>query len=88
MNDLPPPAIEARPRERLGALRIVLALVGITAMLFSGGCSLAVLSDGIGIWPFTLALGGVPFALGLAVTWMALRLGRAPANRTSGQNPP
>lgn len=66
-------------REPLGALRIVLAIVGIAAALFSGGCSLLILSDGMGIWQFVLVLGGAPFALGLLVIWMALRLGRGPA---------
>ena len=74
MSEHPPP-----PRERLGPLRIFLAIVGIAAALFSGGCSLYVLSDGFSVWPFTLAFGGAPFALGLLVTWMALKLGRGPA---------
>jgi hypothetical protein len=78
MNDLPPPD-RAPSREPLGALRIVLAIIGIAAVLFSGGCSLLVLSDGWDVWPFTLAFGGVPFALGVLVTWMALRLGRGAA---------
>ena len=68
-----------KPRQPLGALRICLALVGIAAMLFSGGCSLYTLSDNFGVWPFTLAFGGAPFVLGLLVTWMALKLGRDPA---------
>ena len=66
-------------RERLGGLRIFLVIVGIATALFSGGCSIFVLSDGFSVWPFTLAFGGAPFVLGLLVAWMALKLGRGPA---------
>ena len=77
-------------REPLGALRIFLVVVGIATSLFSGGCSIFVLSDGFSVWPFTLAFGGAPFVLGLLVTWMALKLGRgpAPADRAAGGDPP
>jgi len=79
MSEYPP-----HPREPLGALRIFLVVVGIGTTLFSGGCSIYVLSDGFQVWPFTLAFGGAPFVLGLLVTWMALKLGRgsAPVDRT------
>lgn len=80
----------ATNREPLGALRIFLVVVGIATTLFSGGCSIFVLSDGFQVWPFTLAFGGAPFVLGLLVTWMALKLGRrpAPADRAGGGDPP
>jgi hypothetical protein len=77
-------------RVPLGALRIFLVVVGVATTLFSGGCSIFVLSDGFQVWPFTLAFGGAPFVLGLLVTWMALKLGRrpAPADRAAGGDPP
>ena len=76
MTDQPPSTELPEPRERLGALRIILVLIGVIAVLFSGGCSLMSLSDGTGYWEFVLMFGGPPFALGLLVIWMALRLGR------------
>lgn len=74
----------------LGALRIFLAIVGIAAALFSGVCSIYVLSDGFSVWPFTLAFGGAPFVLGLLIFWMALKLGRKKptANRVEDCDPP
>lgn len=77
MNDLPPPG-QAPRRPPLTALRIVFVVVGIVAMVFSGGCSLLVLSDAWQVWPLALFFGGIPFVLGLLTTWMALRLGRHP----------
>lgn len=76
MTDQPPSTELPEPRERLGALRIVLVLIGVIAVLFSGGCSLMSLSDGVDYWEFVLMFGGAPFALGPLVIWMALRLGR------------
>ena len=65
-------------KERLGQLRIVLAIAGGLAALLSGGCSLFFLFEDMSVWPFSLAFGGAPFALGLLVVWMALKLGRTP----------
>lgn len=56
----PPPA-----RPRLSPIRTFLVVIGVLVMLFSGGCSLLLMSDAWEIWPLTLIFGGVPFALAL-----------------------
>lgn len=86
MNDLPSQD-RAPSREPLGSLRIVFAVIGVSVMLFSGGCSLIFLWElvdyaGAATWDVFLIValyGGVPFALGVLVTWLALRPRRRPA---------
>ena len=68
----------------LSVIRWIFAIFGILTMLFSGGCSVVVLGgfimDGRGD-PSTTALilviGGVPFLIGLAVWWLAAKVGRS-----------
>lgn len=86
MTDQIPYAEQPRHRTPLGALRWFLAIVGALAALLSGGCSILVLSDGMGLGLFVLAFGGAPFVLGLLVLWMALTLGRGPAPREPSVN--
>lgn len=74
MTQTPPPA-----RPPLTPIRRFLVVIGILVMLFSGGCTLLLMIDSWGIWPIFLIFGGVPFALGLLTTWIALRLGRRAA---------
>ena len=74
----------------LGWIGIVL---GGLLSLFSGGCSLYLLTDyrgGQGLrldpnnWEIISVIGGIPFAIGLAIVLLALLFGRRPSNSGSG----
>jgi hypothetical protein len=67
------------PRRSL--LRLIAATIGIIIMVFSGGCVLlfvvpSLSSDPYGIIGIALAVGGLPFLVGLLITYLALRRSR------------
>ncbi|MBC8037274.1 MAG: hypothetical protein H7X89_08655 [Rhizobiales bacterium] len=64
----------AHGKPRHSGLRLVFAVAAGLTMLFSGGCSLLFLSQSAGdIVELVLLFGGIPFALGLLVWWLAMR---------------
>ncbi len=69
---------------RHGGIRLVIAAVALLLLLFSGGCSLLLLvnQDGAYVtWEGIAVLGGIPFAVALAIWWLAMR-------RTEPKPPP
>lgn len=61
---------------RHGGIRLVIAAVALLVLLFSGGCSLLFLinQDGAYVtWEAVAVLGGIPFAVALAIWWIAMR---------------
>ena len=71
----------ARGLSSNSGLRLVLAAAAMLTMLFSGGCSSLLLAYLAGrswdemslIGPAIPVVGGVPFAIGLLVWWLAMR---------------
>lgn len=71
--------------QNLSIIRWVFAIFGILTMLFTGGCSLMVLFDfvtrGVDNYGFNsplsiLTFGGIPFAIGFLIWWLAAKVGR------------
>ncbi len=64
----------ARGLPRHSAGRLIFAAAAMLTMLFTGGCSLLFLSqDGGDFIGLVLMFGGIPFAGGLLVWWLAMR---------------
>ena len=86
MSEAPQEQHEAAPEKpKLTVVRWIFAVVGGLIMLFCGGCSLLLLGDLAmrGKWQANyvsvdavLAIGGIPFLLGLLIWWLAVKVGR------------
>ena len=65
---------EASGEARHSGLRLALAAAAVLLMLFSGGCTLLLFSQPEGRMAPVLVLlvGGLPFAFGLLVWWLAM----------------
>ncbi len=86
MNETP--EVTPQPDEdapKLTVIRWIFAVVGGLIMVFCGGCSLLLLGDLAmrGKWQANyvsvdavLAIGGIPFLLGLLIWWLAVKVGR------------
>ncbi len=78
-------ALAGKPRH--SSLRLVIAAVALLLLLFAGGCSLLFISDmsrpgpTYVTWEAVAIIGGIPFALGLFIFWLAMR-------RTTSAPPP
>ena len=82
------PQTPSQPNEdkpKLTVVRWIFAVVGALIMVFCGGCSLLLLGDLAmrGRWSYNyvsvdavLAIGGIPFLLGLLIWWLAVKVGR------------
>jgi len=65
----------------LSVIRWIFAIIGILVMVFAGGCSINVLATermDVGAVGIVAIIGGVPFALGLLVWWLAAKYKRTP----------
>ncbi|MBC8036878.1 MAG: hypothetical protein H7X89_06645 [Rhizobiales bacterium] len=63
----------ANGKPRHSGLRLIFAAAAGLTVLFSGGCSLLFLSQEAGFAELVLLIGGIPFAVGLLVWWLAMR---------------
>ncbi len=65
----------------LSVVRWIFVIMGILVMMFAGGCSINVLAtermnaESVGI---VALIGGIPFAGGLLIWWLAAKVGRTP----------
>lgn len=70
-------ALSGKPRH--SSLRLLAAALAMLLLLFSGGCSLLFLADmsrpgpTYVTWEAVAVIGGIPFAVGLLVWWLAMR---------------
>jgi hypothetical protein len=76
-------ALSGKPRH--SSARLLIAAVALLLLLFSGGCSLLFLADmsrpgpTYVTWEAVAVLGGIPFAVGLLIWWLAMRRARSTA---------
>ena len=74
-DQLPTPPSSPAPKKPIGVLRGIAATIGIIIMLLSGGCAVIFASSGLD--PNILKVyAGPPFLVGLAIWWLAVKVGR------------
>ncbi len=67
--------------KNLSVVRWIFAIIGILVMLFAGGCSISIMATermNMEAFGIIAIIGGIPFAGGLLIWWLAAKVGRTP----------